>query len=874
MRPLYSFFFLLFYLSEICFAGAPPLVLEEGKKHYELGLHLDLLEDSRGILKIEDVAEKAFKKSHVKVFSNSVYWARIKIQNKTKAQKKWFLSQNYFTQDKVELFKKKKGKWRSLSVTPFKAREREYSFEMKPSQNSLYYIRVQGPLNRFHLELFSPEAFINKKNRETLVIGLFFGLVLSMILYNFIVFIFSRSLSHLYYILFVFFYGGHLLLTQGFLPPLFPKEIPFFNALTGLFFSLFSLHFLRPNRLKPKFLKGIQGLIWIWALLICVSFLLPYSLSLKLGLSASFGSLFYLYVCGIIRAKMSYRPALYYLGGLSFMFLGGGTYAGMINSVLGSSLVHALELIFFSMAIADQINLGQEVALRVSDGERQFQLNYAKRLEEEVAKRTFQLEMETTALHEFLENAYNKKKSSEQLLGSLSQGYLTFNSQGVIHEGATKITEKLLETNLYESEVNEVKIWDVLFKKDDQKDTFQKWLDKIFEGRFSFKDLAELAPKRFLGTEGTFIELEFRPIYEEDSLRKIVKVIMIASDKTNEVDLKQKLERDHENISFVTKCLENPLEFVDLIFDSKELLEHWQFERKSDKGELFRKFHTLKARFGQFGLKSLTALLNEIETELSNEEVEELDSKVKIFDDELKEFIKKNRLIVEAANKFLVDEGNAIQATDVIQKIFDVNSLEELHADIYKNFILINLQDKFKRYGALVDEVAKGQGKSIDCHFYGDKVMVEYNKFSDFVNVTIHLFRNMVDHGIETEEERIEKTKPHRGTIKVEFTNGGEDFSIKLSDDGGGIDPENIKEKILEKGLKKKEDLKDLSHSDIVNLIFLQNFSTKEEVTNVSGRGVGMIAVKEEVEKLGGEITVSSKIDEGTTYVIKLPTLS
>jgi hypothetical protein len=322
---------------------------------------------------------------------------------------------------------------------------------------------------------------------------------------------------------------------------------------------------------------------------------------------------------------MSYRPALYYLGGLSFMFLGGGTYAGMINSVLGSSLVHALELIFLSMAIADQINLGQEVALRVSDGERQFQLNYAKRLEEEVAKRTFQLEMETTALHEFLENAYDKKKSSEQLLGSLGQGYLTFNGKGVIHEGATKITEKLLETNLYESEVNEVKIWDVLFKKDDQKNTFQKWMDKIFEGRFSFKDLVELAPKRFLGTEGTFIELEFRPIYEEDSLRKIVKVIMIASDKTNEVDLKQKLERDHENISFVTKCLENPLEFVDLIFDSKELLEHWQFERKSDKGELFRKFHTLKARFGQFGLKSLTALLNEIETELSNEEVEGLD---------------------------------------------------------------------------------------------------------------------------------------------------------------------------------------------------------------------------------------------------------
>ena len=132
----------------------------------------------------------------------------------------------------------------------------------------------------------------------------------------------------------------------------------------------------------------------------------------------------------------------------------------------------------------------------------------------------------------------------------------------------------------------------------------------------------------------------------------------------------------------------------------------------------------------------------------------------------------------------------------------------------------------------------------------------------------------MVDHGIETEDERIEKAKPQRGQIKVDFKNNGDTFIIQMTDDGGGIDPERLKDKIIEKGLKSEEDLQNLKDSDLVDMIFLPGFSTKEEVTDVSGRGVGMDAVREEVERLGGTITVSSKVDEGAKFTIKLPVLS
>ena len=111
------------------------------------------------------------------------------------------------------------------------------------------------------------------------------------------------------------------------------------------------------------------------------------------------------------------------------------------------------------------------------------------------------------------------------------------------------------------------------------------------------------------------------------------------------------------------------------------------------------------------------------------------------------------------------------------------------------------------------------------------------------------------------------KTKPQKGHIKVDFKLNGGDFEIVLQDDGGGIDLERIKEKALERGLKSEEDLKNIEDSALVEMIFLPGFSTKVEATDVSGRGVGMDAVRKEVEKLGGSISVASKMDEGTTFL-------
>ena len=129
----------------------------------------------------------------------------------------------------------------------------------------------------------------------------------------------------------------------------------------------------------------------------------------------------------------------------------------------------------------------------------------------------------------------------------------------------------------------------------------------------------------------------------------------------------------------------------------------------------------------------------------------------------------------------------------------------------------------------------------------------------------------MVDHGIESEAERIEKHKGKSGIITVQSKVNGESFELRIFDDGRGIDHNQVKKQLIKKGLKVEDDFSDIKPEDIIQFIFLPNFSTKEEVSQISGRGIGMDAVKVEVEKLGGEIKVSSRVEEGTSVIFELP---
>ena len=134
-----------------------------------------------------------------------------------------------------------------------------------------------------------------------------------------------------------------------------------------------------------------------------------------------------------------------------------------------------------------------------------------------------------------------------------------------------------------------------------------------------------------------------------------------------------------------------------------------------------------------------------------------------------------------------------------------------------------------------------------------------------------HLFRNSIDHGIENTAERLHLSKNKNGTIGVHIEKNEEgDLFIKIADDGKGFNIRRIKSKAIENGLFKEDQLDKMSVEEISNLVFLPNFSTKENVSEISGRGIGMDVVKTSLEKINGSIKVISEEGKGTEFIIKL----
>src|SRR5208282_5208279 len=162
-------------------------------------------------------------------------------------------------------------------------------------------------------------------------------------------------------------------------------------------------------------------------------------------------------------------------------------------------------------------------------------------------------------------------------------------------------------------------------------------------------------------------------------------------------------------------------------------------------------------------------------------------------------------------------------------------------------------------------------GKQIQLEMDGAETELDRTIIEAIKDPLMHLIRNSCDHGIESPEARIQAGKPPQGVLTLRAYHEGGQVNIEISDDGAGIDVARVKQKAIEKGLLRPEQVDKLSDREALNLIFEAGFSTTETVTNLSGRGVGMDVVKSHIEKIGGVVDVFSRRGEGTTVKIKIP---
>lgn len=222
-------------------------------------------------------------------------------------------------------------------------------------------------------------------------------------------------------------------------------------------------------------------------------------------------------------------------------------------------------------------------------------------------------------------------------------------------------------------------------------------------------------------------------------------------------------------------------------------------------------------------------------------------------------------------NRF-IGLGNFLQKNTEISAIvrdFEIAS-EELQRRI-SELRLSSLEPLFNSMRHVARNAALDTGKNVQISFEGGMTQVDRQLMETIRESIIHIIRNAVDHGIETPEERIEKNKDPQGSIKISVFQQSGEILIAIVDDGGGIDSEKIKKIALEKKLITNEEAANFNDQQANQLIFEPGFSTKTEVSKLSGRGVGMDVVKSMVEEVRGRVEVLSKIGFGSTFIMKLP---
>ncbi len=182
---------------------------------------------------------------------------------------------------------------------------------------------------------------------------------------------------------------------------------------------------------------------------------------------------------------------------------------------------------------------------------------------------------------------------------------------------------------------------------------------------------------------------------------------------------------------------------------------------------------------------------------------------------------------------------------------------------------MVPISQIFSRFPRLVRDLSRSCGKEIKLVIEGEDTELDKSVIDDLLDPLIHCVRNSVDHGIENPDERKASGKPKAGTVLLKARNEGNMIVIEISDDGKGIDVEKVRKKAIDNGLIHPS--KNLSDVEAFNLIFEAGFSTAKEVTNISGRGVGLDVVRKQIEKLNGNVSVYSEKGSGSVFTIKLP---
>jgi ABC-type nitrate/sulfonate/bicarbonate transport system substrate-binding protein/signal transduction histidine kinase len=495
-----------------------------------------------------------------------------------------------------------------------------------------------------------------------------------------------------------------------------------------------------------------------------------------------------------------------------------------------------------------------------------------KQLEQQVALRTAKLN--------------NTLEKLQTLIDNSGEGFLAFDAMMIIDEGYSEACNDLFAEKIAGKQINVVLFPD----QPNQQALFQKNIQRILQQTDSFKQslLLSLLPTQF-NVQQKIIAASYKLLSNHTMMMKLV-------DITEAEALKQQLVDERKRLLFIVEVVSEPKEFFALVDDYQAFIDQGYLNVLKQSNDmlykidvLYREIHTFKGVFLQKDLLHTPSVLHQLELDLSA-----LKTATHCSETELTQLLQNHDLagnfqrdlnyLYEVFGEHYFDNKGHIQVPEQALKdsiAFAKQLISELPLSqdnltwlIHKMQCLrfVDLKSLLASYPKTVQQLAKRLHKHIaEFTIEGDSVLVDPDYVHSFTKSLIHVFRNIVDHGIESPEQREAASKPELGRVSCRISKQPQSIIITITDDGAGIDIAQLKKNALNSGHYTEDQLNSFSEQQSLMLIFEQQLSTAKQVTFISGQGVGLAAVYAELEKIHGGVIVSSTLGQGTYLSFNFP---
>ncbi|HYX34168.1 MAG TPA: 7TM diverse intracellular signaling domain-containing protein [Oligoflexus sp.] len=793
---------------------------------------------------------------------NSV-WFRIAVDNPGSATEVLYLDSRYALLDSVTLFQKNaqgvyvgevQGDNQPERRVKPKYRIPSFKLQATPGRN-VYYVKMQAKGSSvIALYLATPEAERQFQMKDIAVLALMFGVMLTLLLYNLFLSLSFRSITYVFYTVFVTSMTVTELSMQGIWPMILPGPAGAWANNTGFLISgcitfftagLVTMNFLNMREHMKVGWYVFIGFLAFSGVMIPLAFVTPYNIHVKVMSSMFlFGSVMMI-MASLIAVGRGYRPAFAYSFAWGFMIasniLLALTYEGVSHIPMivqwGNFPGVACEGILMSLALGDRVNFIRAKADRT-----------IHELNEELQKHLVQVEALVA----------ERTETIRTIIDNVASGFLMVSREGTIVPGFTRSCHQLLGQDLREGQ----NFLAILGVKPAVSKKFRMALEQIFDDQMPLEVTLAQLPTYVL-SHGKYVHVEAAGIRNKDG--QLQHLLLTLTDATELRKRKIEAQRNRSLLK-ILRDIEGFRQFVAYSFEAVQKLKTLRTVKASRETQFI--LHTLKGNCLVFQLPEIARFLHQLEEQTSVSSTE-----IAALEEQFKKYLTRHASLLRTVWGPISHEKRVTDAQlEALQELARTRFAPPLRLEIEQWVQDVSAKPVLSILHSLLNDarvVARKVNKDVEFRVLDRNTRIQSESEEALIEQLIHVVRNAIVHGIEDDREAVQK--PRQGFICLDFREVADGLAISCSDDGRGFDRKVWEAEWIARGLPVEGDISRLSLVQLVSEISRGGFSTQKTASLLAGRGVGIEALFAAVNQCQGTLDIVSEPGKGSRFEIFIP---